>query len=103
MFWPATPLGRQDFHPEAPCLTKDEPPAKGATEMDPVLITGAGGGIGRSLRDSLRGVYRVMRLSDRGPLDAARPGEEVDHTDLSEFAAVERMVDRVDGIVHLGG
>ena len=33
--------------------------------MDRVLITGAAGGIGRSLRESLLGVYRVLRLSDR--------------------------------------
>ena len=71
--------------------------------MDRVLITGAGGGIGRSLRDSLQGVYRVIRLSDRVPLGAARSGEEVDRTELSDMAAVERMVDGVDGIIHLGG
>jgi uronate dehydrogenase len=71
--------------------------------MDRVLITGAGGGIGRSLRDSLQGVYRVIRVSDRVPLGAARSGEEVDRTELSDMAAVERMVHGVDGIVHLGG
>jgi uronate dehydrogenase len=71
--------------------------------MDRVLITGAAGGIGRSLRDSLRGVYRVIRVSDRVPLAAARAGEEVDRTELSDMAAVERMVDGIDGIVHLGG
>jgi uronate dehydrogenase len=71
--------------------------------MDRVLITGAGGGIGRSLRESLRGVYRVIRVSDRVPLGAACAGEEVDRTELSDMAAVERMVEGVDGIVHLGG
>ena len=45
--------------------------------MDRVLITGAAGGIGRSLRESLLGVYRVLRLSDRVPLAPARTGEEV--------------------------
>jgi uronate dehydrogenase len=71
--------------------------------MDRVLITGAAGGIGRSLRDRLVGVYRVLRVCDRVPLDAARIGEEVDLADLSDEAAVARMVDGVDGIVHLGG
>src|SRR6266478_79244 len=71
--------------------------------MDRVLITGAAGGIGRSLRDSLLGVYPVLRLSDHVPLAAARAGEEVDLTELSDMAAVERMVDGVDGIIHLGG
>src|SRR5438132_6691618 len=71
--------------------------------MDRVLITGAAGGIGRSLRDSMLGVYRVLRLSDRVPLAAARVGEEVALGELSDMAAVERIVDGVDGIIHLGG
>jgi uronate dehydrogenase len=71
--------------------------------MDRVLITGAGGGIGSSLRESLRGVYPVLRVSDRIALTPAQAGEEVDRTDLTDMAAVERMVAGVDGIVHLGG
>src|ERR1700687_5872371 len=71
--------------------------------MHRVLITGAGGGIGRSLRETLHGVYPVLRLSDRVPLAVARDGEEVDQTDIADMAAVERMVAGVDGIVHLGG
>src|ERR1700758_4555717 len=71
--------------------------------MHRVLITGAGGGIGRSLRESLQGVYPVLRLSDRVPLAAARAGEEIDCTDLADMAGVERIVAGVDGILHLGG
>jgi uronate dehydrogenase len=75
--------------------------------MHRVLITGAGGGIGRSLRETLRGVYPVLRLSDRVPLAPARSGnegiEEVDQTDIADMAAVEKMVAGVDGIIHLGG
>jgi uronate dehydrogenase len=71
--------------------------------MHRVLITGAGGGIGRSLRETLRGIYPVLRLSDRVPLAPARDGEEVDQTDISDMAQVERMVAGVEGIVHLGG
>lgn len=71
--------------------------------MHRVLITGAGGGIGRSLRETLRGVYPVLRLSDRVAIAPARDGEEVDKTDISDMVAVERMVAGVDGIVHLGG
>src|SRR3954468_3502845 len=75
--------------------------------MHRVLITGAGGGIGRSLRETLRGVYPVLRVSDRVPLAPARAGnegvEEVDQTDIANMAAVEKMVAGVDGIIHLGG
>src|SRR6201998_4535837 len=75
----------------------------GKPMMHRVLITGAGGGIGRSLRETLRGVYPVLRLSDRVALASARDGEEIDRTEISDMAAVERMVEGVDGIIHLGG
>ena len=71
--------------------------------MHRVLITGAGGGIGRSLRETLRGVYPILRLSDRMPIAPARDNEEVDQTDIADMAAVEKMVAGVDGIIHLGG
>src|SRR6516225_1726096 len=71
--------------------------------MHRVLITGAGGGIGRSLRESLRGTYPILRLSDRVPLGAARAGEEVCNAELYDREEVERIVADVDGIIHLGG
>ena len=72
-------------------------------EINRVLITGAGGGIGGALRETLRGVYPVMRLSDRIAIAPARDGEEVDRTDISDMAQVERMVADCDAIIHLGG
>ena len=71
--------------------------------MHRVLITGAGGGIGSALRETWRGVYPILRLSDRIALSPARDGEEVDRTELSDMAAVERMVAGCDGILHFGG
>jgi uronate dehydrogenase len=71
--------------------------------MQRVFITGADGGIGRSLRETLRGGYPVLRLSDRVALAPARDGEEIDRTEISDMAAVERMVEGVEGIIHLGG
>ncbi|MCH7889812.1 MAG: NAD(P)-dependent oxidoreductase [Proteobacteria bacterium] len=75
--------------------------------MQRVLITGAAGGIGGRLRQTLRGRYPILRLSDVKPLGEAGlgeagPGEEIDRTDLGDLAAVERMMDGVDGVVHLG-
>jgi uronate dehydrogenase len=71
--------------------------------MKRVLITGAGGGIGRRLRVLLRGIYPELRLSDRALIDELAPGETFVDADLGDPAAVERAVAGIDGIVHLGG
>jgi uronate dehydrogenase len=71
--------------------------------MQKILITGAGGGIGRRMRKLLRGRYPQMRLSDIArPADLA-PDEEFVPADLADLAAVEKVVTGVDGIFHLGG
>ncbi len=70
--------------------------------MKKILITGAAGRIGTYLRDTLKGKY-ALRLSDIRPLDEAREGEEFVATDITDFGAVMSLVDRVEGIVHLGG
>jgi uronate dehydrogenase len=69
--------------------------------MNRVLITGAAGGIGRGIRPLLRGVYSSLRLSDIVELQP-EAGEEFVATDLAGMAAVERLCEGVDGIVHLG-
>jgi uronate dehydrogenase len=71
--------------------------------MQRVLITGAAGGIGRRLRADIRGLYPIVRLSDRAALDPAGPGEEVMLADLADLAACEAICEGVDGIIHLGG
>ena len=71
--------------------------------MHRVLITGAAGGIGSRLRQTLKGVYPVLRLSDVASLGQAVPGEELDTTDITDLDQAERMCEGVDGIVHLGG
>ncbi|SMF79857.1 uronate dehydrogenase [Tistlia consotensis] len=71
--------------------------------MNRLLITGAAGGLGRILRDKLAGYAPLLRLSDIAELGAAGPGEEVVPCDLADAAAVDRLVEGCDGIVHLGG
>lgn len=68
-----------------------------------VLITGAAGGIGRTLRAGLRNRYALLRLSDIAHLDAAGPGEETNRAELSSMAEVRQAVAGMDAIVHLGG
>ena len=54
-------------------------------------------------RRRLGHLANTLRLSDRGDLDPAGPGEEVVPCDLADGAAVEALVEGCDGIVHLGG
>jgi uronate dehydrogenase len=70
--------------------------------MQRILITGAAGGVGSQLTALLHDTYE-LRLSDiRTP--AAVPGNaEFIPAELSNMAAVGRVVAGMDGIVHLGG
>lgn len=68
-----------------------------------LLLTGAAGGLGKVLRESLKPFADVMRLSDIADLGAAEPAEEIQRCDLSDKAAVDHLVDGCDAIVHLGG
>lgn len=69
-----------------------------------ILITGAGGNLGRQLRDRLRGHYDLIRLTDVAGMEPARDGsEEVAVCDLGDTAGVHRLCEGIDGIVHLGG
>lgn len=71
--------------------------------MDHVLMTGAAGGIGRSLRRLLRGVYPALRLSDRVTPPDLGADETFVAADLGDPAAVDRITAGIDGIIHLGG
>ena len=71
--------------------------------MQSILITGASGGIGTRLRAMLRGVYPRIRLSDLKTPNDLGAEEDFVAADLADMAAVERAVQGVEGIVHLGG
>jgi uronate dehydrogenase len=76
---------------------------RGTKAMNTVLITGAGGGIGTRMRKLLHGAYPRLRLSDVKPPADLTADEEFIAAELSDLAAVEKVVQGVDGIVHLGG
>src|SRR4051812_16871299 len=73
--------------------------------MEPrrVLITGVGGKIGTVLRPALRDRLDELRLSDlRAPDEGLRPNETFFAADLTDKDAVQRAVEGVDAVVHLG-
>ncbi|WP_119418275.1 NAD-dependent epimerase/dehydratase family protein [Desertibaculum subflavum] len=71
--------------------------------MRSVLITGAAGGIGTRLRKLMKGMYPEIRLSDRATPKDLKADETFVAADLADPAAVERLVEGIEGIVHLGG
>jgi uronate dehydrogenase len=71
--------------------------------MQRILITGAGGAIGRVLRQHLKGQYELLRLTDMAPQEAAGPSEEVATVDVRDMAALERSMQGIDCVIHLAG
>lgn len=71
--------------------------------MQRVLLTGASGGIGTRLRTLLPPIYPQLRLSDLQPPKDLRAEEEFIAADLADMAQVDRAVEGVEGIIHMGG
>ena len=71
--------------------------------MTKILITGASGGLGTSLRKSVATWADSVRLSDITAITDLAPNEEFVPCALGDKDAVQALVDGVDGIVHLGG
>src|SRR6267154_5147450 len=71
--------------------------------MNRVLVTGAAGGIGSRLRTLLKGIYPDIRWSDLKTPAGLKPDERFIQADLAVMSEVEKAVDGVEGIVHLGG
>ena len=70
--------------------------------MKKILITGAAGGIGTSMRKLLAGSYSI-RASDIRKPDNLAADQEFVQADLADYAAAEKICAGIDGIVHLGG
>ena len=71
--------------------------------MKRVLVTGAAGGIGTRLRHLMKDAYPEMRWSDRRVPDDLAPGADFVQADLGDVAALDRALEGVNGVVHLGG
>jgi uronate dehydrogenase len=70
-----------------------------------LLLTGAGGGIGRVMRPRVAAFAERMRISDLAkacPSDA-EPHEEIVPCDLADKQAVDALAAGCDAIIHLGG
>jgi uronate dehydrogenase len=71
-----------------------------------LLITGAGGNMGRLLRPLLRRDDRTLRLADIADvaeIEELGPGEESVVADVTDPAAVGKACQDVDAVLHLGG
>jgi uronate dehydrogenase len=68
-----------------------------------LLLTGAAGGLGRVLRPAMRAWAAHLRVSDIAPLGTAASGEECVACDLAEEHGMRRLLEGVDGVVHMGG
>ncbi len=66
-----------------------------------ILITGAAGRIGTSLRREFGGRYELVRCLDRLPIDDPQPHEEAVVGDVSDHGLVERAMKGIDGVIHL--
>ena len=72
--------------------------------LNRLLLTGAAGGLGKVLRERLAPMARTLRVSDIAQdMAPAQSHEEVVVCDLADKAAVDRLVEGCDAIVHLGG
>jgi uronate dehydrogenase len=70
--------------------------------MKTVLLTGAAGGVGGRLRKLLAGAYPDFRLSDVVDIKDLAARERFVRTDLADLAAVEKLLEGVEGVIHLG-
>lgn len=71
--------------------------------MRKVLVTGAAGGVGTQLRKLMKGLYPQIVWSDINTPPDIAGDETFVKADLADMAAVERLVDGMEGVVHLGG
>jgi hypothetical protein len=68
-----------------------------------LLLTGAGGNLGKELRPRLKSYCDVLRLSHRSDLGTSAPGEEIMLASLENKEQMMALMSGVDAVVHMGG
>lgn len=68
-----------------------------------ILLTGAAGGLGRTLRERIKPWADIVRLSDLSVLGVAAAGEEIVYCDLADRGTMLSLLEGVDAVLHLGG
>ena len=68
-----------------------------------VVMTGAAGGVGTMTRPHLVGAFDQMIVSDRNEITELHERETFRAADLTDMAAMERLLKGADGVIHLGG
>jgi uronate dehydrogenase len=69
--------------------------------VNAVVLTGAAGAIGSTLRGAWRGRFSLLRLVDVQQLGEEGEGEETCVLDLADLSAARRAVEGADAVVHL--
>ncbi len=78
------------------------PPAS-PLKFSRLLLTGAGGNLGKELRPRLKSYCEVLRVSHRSDLGASAPGEEIMLASLENKEQMMALMTGVDAVVHMGG
>jgi len=68
-----------------------------------ILLTGAAGGLGKVLRQSLKDNCNHLRTSDISDYGPAHAWEEIVKADLGDDVAMNDLLKGVDAVVHMGG
>lgn len=80
----------------------NETPRSGENGKKRVLITGAGGRIGRDLAQRLQDRYHLRLMYHSAPPDTA-PSAETVTTDIADLEAIQPALSEIDAVVHLAG
>ncbi|WP_038740964.1 NAD-dependent epimerase/dehydratase family protein [Burkholderia pseudomallei] len=84
-------------------LNSNAPLTDVATRCHRILLTGAGGNLGKALRARLKQYADIVRVSDVAGVESAHEQEEVVQCNLADAKAVHALMEDVDAVVHLGG